>query len=413
MPRFSCGSSLSQSSEEPAWVQEVETPALVMDERPVRQALAVLDRLRRDTGARILYTLKPSVHRDLLVWMRDRVDGFAASSLFEAMWGREVLGPGKAISITTPCYREDQIDPIAGLCDHVVLNSLPQFERFRSRLNGRTSIGLRINPELSVVSDARYDPCRPHSKLGTPMASVREVLSDVPDSLAELEGLHFHTNCESESYEPLLRTVNLVAGKLEPLLRSVRWINLGGGYLFSAPGTFAPLHEAISLLQERYELTVFLEPGAALVRAAGYLVSTVTDLFTHGDATIAVLDTSVNHVPEVFEYQLEPDVLGHALDHPFRYLLAGASCLAGDLFGEHRFARPLEIGSRLVFPNMGAYTLVKSHFFNGINRPSLYSIAMDGSVHLRRRFDYDDYKRHMGLESPETHAGAHELGGVG
>ena len=107
--------------------------------------------------------------------------------------------------------------------------------------------------------------------------------------------------------------------------------------------------------------------------------------------------------PEVFEYQLQPEAAGHDLSHPHSYLLAGASCLAGDLFGEHRFARPLEIGARLVFPNMGAYTLVKSHFFNGINRPSLYSVSMDGSVHLRRRFDYEDYKRHMGLDDPGTH----------
>src|SRR5205823_4927723 len=154
--------------------QTVETPALVMDERPVRQVLALLDRLRRDTGACILYTLKPAVQRDLLFWMRDQLDGFAASSLFEALWGREVLGAGKTLSITTPCYRDDQIVPIAGLCNHVVLNSLSQLARYRSRLKGRTSIGLRINPELSLVADARFDPCRPHSKLGTSMAAVHE-----------------------------------------------------------------------------------------------------------------------------------------------------------------------------------------------------------------------------------------------
>jgi carboxynorspermidine decarboxylase len=380
------------------WIHTVETPAFVMEECAVRAALAVVDRIRRETAVRVLYALKPSVYPDLLTWIRDGVDGFAASSLYEAMVARQVLGDGKLLSITTPGYRDDQIECIARLCDHVVLNSLPQWERFRCCLRGLTSVGLRINPGLSLVADERFDPCRPQSKLGAPIADIRQELSASPQLFEGLEGLHFHTNCESESFEPLLETVSLVSEQLDPLLRTVRWINLGGGYLLTDPTQLAPLYQSISLLQERYDLTVLLEPGAALVRRAGYLVSTVTDLFCNGDTMIAVLDTTVNHMPEVFEYQFVPELFGDALLHPYGYLLAGASCLAGDLFGEHCFARPLEVGSRILFLNVGAYTFVKSHLFNGINRPALYSLTMDGALQLRRRFDYHDYLRHLGLD---------------
>src|SRR6478672_10260212 len=138
--------SQAEAEDELAWAQAVETPAFVIDERAVRQALAAVDRIRRETGARLLYALKPLAHREVLDWMRDHVDGFAASSLFEARLAREVLGPGKTLSITTPCFRDDEIDRIAGLCDHVVLNSLPQWQRFRARLAGRASVGLRVNP---------------------------------------------------------------------------------------------------------------------------------------------------------------------------------------------------------------------------------------------------------------------------
>ena len=95
-----------------------------------------------------------------------------------------------------------------------------------------------MNPGLSFVADERYDPCRPHSKLGVPIAVLEEVF------------------------------------------------------------------------------------------------------------TIAVLDTTINHAPEVFDYQLQPDDVGHDLAHRHPYLLAGATCLAGDLFGEYRSVRPLQIGSR-------------------------------------------------------------------
>jgi carboxynorspermidine decarboxylase len=378
-------------------VEAVETPSFVVDERVVRKALAAVDPVRRETGARILYALKPLAHRDVLEWMREHLDGVAASSLFEAKLAREVLGSRKIVSVTTPCFRDDELEPLAELCDHVVLNSLSQWERFRSRLRGRASIGLRVNPGLSFVEDARYDPCRRHSKLGAPLATLVKVLADAPEELAGLAGLHFHTNCDSILFEPLLRIVHLLAKRLDPLLQSLRWINLGGGYHFSTPAEFGPLYEAIDFLRERYPVTVYLEPGATLVREAGYLVASVTDLFEADGAMIAVLDTSVNHAPEVFEYQFRPEVIGDDPDHPLAYLLAGATCLAGDLFGEYRFLEPLRIGSRVIFPQMGAYTLVKAHTFNGINLPSLYTITASGALHLRRRFDYDDYLQRMGL----------------
>ena len=45
-------------------------------------------------------------------------------------------------------------------------------------------------------------------------------------------------------------------------------------------------------------------------------------------------------MPEVFEYSFEPDVAGHSDDAPHSYILAGASCLAGDVFGEYSFYEP-------------------------------------------------------------------------
>ena len=58
---------------------------------------------------------------------------------------------------------------------------------------------------------------------------------------------------------------------------------------------------------------IYIEPGAALVRDGGAFVASVVDLIDTDGRTVAVLDTSVNHMPEVFEYSdlpgIEPDVL--------------------------------------------------------------------------------------------------------
>ena len=64
-------------------------------------------------------------------------------------------------------------------------------------------------------------------------------------------------------------------------------------------------------LRTKYGLDVFLEPGAAFVRSAGYLVATVLDRFASGGKDVVVLDTTVNHMPELLEFDFEPDVADH------------------------------------------------------------------------------------------------------
>src|SRR5207249_1862693 len=122
--------------------------------------------------------------------------------------------------------------------------------------------------------------------------------------------------------------------------------------------------------------------GAAFVRSAGILVSTVLDLFPSGRKHMAILDTTVNHLPEVFEYQFEPDVIGDTPSGRFAYTLAGCSCLAGDVFGDYAFTEPLRIGTKIVFANVGAYSVVKAHMFNGISLPSLYTLGETGGLEL-------------------------------
>ncbi len=163
-----------------------------------------------------------------------------------------------------------------------------------------------------------------------------------------------------------------------------------------SPSAFDLLGEATDRLRSRYGLAIFIEPGAALVRGAGYLVASVIDMFRAGGKSIAVLDTTVNHMPEVFEYQFEPDVLGHDDDGEFEYRLVGSSCLAGDLFGEYAFSKRLRIGSRVVLTNAGAYAMVKAHMFNGINLPAIYSVTPTGELILRRRFTFEDFLSRFG-----------------
>ncbi len=372
------------------------SPAFVYDENCILQSFQALGSLHKKLGFKILFPLKSFSITDGLRFMAPLVDGFSVSSLFEAKLARDILGNQNAVHITTPGFRPDEIPIISELCDYISFNSLSQWERYHEEISSKASCGIRINTELAFIKDDRYNPCRKGSKLGVPLSKLSEISNDGFKPLHEVKGLHFHTNCESTDFDQLFQTVLHIESHLPELLGQVDWVNLGGGYLFEEGQNFDKLIEAIALLRDKYDVEVFFEPGKAIVGGAGYIISSVIDVFENDGQTIAILDTSVNHMPEVFEYSYRPDVMQESRNGKYLYTLAGATCLAGDLFGEYSFDEPLEIGSRITFLDMGSYTLVKAHMFNGVNLPTIYAHTLDGKLELKKQFDYEDYKSRWG-----------------
>ena len=372
-------------------IDSVETPAFVFDEAEVQRVLDIASAAQADTGCRMLYSVKPLCLVPLLELMAPQLAGFAVSSPFEARLARGALAVNGSIHFTSPGIRPCDAGELAELCDYVSFNSLSQWRRHKPDFKDRTSLGLRVNPGLSFLDDERYDPVRPHSKLGVPIDDLADAESGGSHALAGLGGVLVHSNCESTDFSELRQTVDCLEDKIPDTLARLKWLNLGGGYLFREGVDLEPLCRTLCSLRTKYGLDVFLEPGAAFVRSAGYLVATVLDRFASGGKDVVVLDTTVNHMPELLEFDFEPDVADHDEDGEWPCILAGCTCLAGDVFGEYSFNHPLEVGDRVVFLNAGSYSLVKAHTFNGVNLPSIYSMDKLGRIRLIKQFTYEDY----------------------
>lgn len=375
--------------------QDLETPAFVYDEAAIVGNLRCLSDIALNSGCRLVYSIKALSYPAVLDIVRPFVSGFSTSSLFECRLARETAGPEMSIHLTSPGIRSQDMVEISRYCNYISFNSLSQWQRFRGWTAG-IHAGLRINPAISFARDPRYDPCRPHSKLGVPLEQIPP--GDDPLWKKEIRGLHIHSNCESVNYNELLETIEHVAGQKPGLLERLSWLNLGGGYLLSSTEQLSFFSECLRRISSQYDLQLYFEPGKAIVGNAGYMVASVIDLFESGNKSIAVLDTTINHLPEVFEYQYRPAILQEDRGGKYSYRLAGASCLSGDIFGDYRFERPLEIGNRIIFSNVGAYMMVKANTFNGINLPTVYSVDSEGKLAMQKRYSYAEYRQRLGQE---------------
>jgi carboxynorspermidine decarboxylase len=370
------------------------TPAFVLDKARLTRSLDTLRALSAASGCKVLYSLKALPFSAVLQWTRPYVEGFSVSSMFEARLAEEFLGGAGQLHLTTPGLKAGDIEELGALCSHVNFNSLSHYRRFAPLLPKTCSPGLRVNPKLSFLSDDRFNPCRLHSKLGADIAELQT--SGIPEGI---EGLHVHTIFSSTTLLPLQQTVAQLREVLHPHLATLQWLNLGGGYLFDRIGDVAGFADLVYGLKKDYGLEIFIEPGKAVVGEAGFLVAEVVDRFVSDGEYVAVLDSSVNHHPELFEYQRSADLAAPqpgAGDH--KTILAGCTCLAGDLFGTYRLREPVAVGDKVVFKSLGAYSLIKANRFNGYNLPDIYAFE-DGKLQLLKHYTYRDYRGQWLAES--------------
>ncbi len=372
------------------------TPCFVVDQVAVERNLRILQQVARDSGARVLAALKAFSMWRLAPLVSGYLSGTCASGLHEARLGRECYGG--EVHVFSAAYSEPDLREILEIADHVVFNSCAQWQRFRPMAlaarerRAGLKFGLRINPEHSEGTVPIYDPCAPGSRLGIPLSQLDESL------LEDISGLHFHTLCEQD-FPPLQRTLQAVEEKFGHLLGRMEWVNFGGGHHITRPDYQTDaLAACVRDFARRHAVQVYLEPGEAVAIGTGVLVTEVLDLGWNA-LNQAILDTSATcHMPDVLEMPYRADILGAAapgeLAHTYR--LGGLTCLAGDVMGDYSFAKPLQVGQRLVFSDMAHYTMVKTSTFNGTKLPAiaLWNSGTD-ELEIVREFGYDDFRERL------------------
>lgn len=368
-------------------LQSLQTPVYLMEEAKLEANLRLLERVQRESGAKVLLALKGFAFSGAMEMVGKYLHGCCASGLHEARYAHEMVG--KEVHTYSPAFKDEEIDAIIALSHHLVFNSFGQWERYREKALGKVSCGLRINPEVSASPTEIYNPCASYSRLGITESAFRE------DLLEGIEGLHFHALCE-ESADALEEVLAGFEAKFGRYLARMRWINFGGGHHITRAGyDVDKLIALIKAFRKRYGVDVYLEPGEAVGWQTGVLVASVLDI-VHNGMEIAILDTSAEaHMPDtiLMPYRAEVRGAGKAGEKPYTYRLAGNTCLAGDVMGDYTFDEPLQIGDKIVFEDQIHYTIVKNSTFNGIKLPDLVLLQKDGTLKTIRRFGYEEYAR--------------------
>ena len=377
----------------------MKEPVYIIEETLLRRNLQLIANVAKEADVEIILAFKAFALWKTFPIFREYINSTTASSLSEARLALEEFG-AKAHTYS-PAYTDEEIDDIVRCSSHLTFNSLSQYERFNDRVEGKASIGLRVNPEYSEVGTMLYNPCAPGTRFGITADKLPETLP------ANIEGFHCHCHCESGA-DVLERTLVHIEEKFSKWFPQLKWLNLGGGHLMTRKDYDVPhLINILKGLHGRYPwLKIILEPGSAFAWQTGPLVSHVVDIVEDKGIRTAILDVSFTcHMPDCLEMPYMPEVRGAEIveessslqsqTSEYVYRLGGNSCLSGDFMSSWRFDHELKVGEEVIFEDMIHYTTVKTCMFNGISHPALAMLHKDGKLEILRRFGYEDYRNRM------------------
>ncbi len=401
--------------------KKIKSAAFVIEEDLLRHNLERLKYIKDQTGCKMFQALKTWATWPLFSITKKYLDGTEVSSLNEAKLGYEKFN--RSVHMFAPAYKEEEFNEILKYCSTIIFNSFSQWKKFKpavSKFVKKTGLkrecGLRINPEYTGKDEhsGLWSPCAPGSRLGVRISEFKEALKADPKALDGISGFHFHIFFD-KTFEDLKEGLKAVEDKFGEYFAGRKWINFGGGQKMTDDDyDVEGLIKLVKNFQQKYNVTVHMEPGAVIVKCAGVLVSSVLDVVERDDVPykIAILDMSFNaHTPDfLLSTDLDMPVTGAVIirdesiikKNSNTYQLAGGTCVTGDkLLGQyHLFKNPLKAGDKVLMEDGIQYNLVQCTMFNGVQHPDivLWKKNSKGKYgpKLIRTFNYQDFKKRMG-----------------
>lgn len=259
-------------------------------------------------------------------------------------------------------------------------------------VGGELNIGIRLNINISRVSPEDADGDDDNSRFGFSdesgeFADALEKIKTLPN--IRLAGLHIHRTTHSRAPRFYERSVEYAASVIQKYGLSLDYLDVGGGYfgIFPNKPTFSDYTEAFYAPLKRHgleSLRIIIEPGNALTASPFAFLSEVIDVKQVDAGTrFVTTDGSRNDIDPFFhKSDYIKEILPMSEGRPVEPLqiVAGCTCLEYDRMFTLVDKPRLEVGDRILYHNVGAYTLTLSPQFIRL-WPKVY--AKDGEGNFR------------------------------
>jgi len=342
----------------------------------------------------ICYAVKANSNIAILKLLSQLGAGMDVVSIGEYLRAKVAGVPGEKIVFSGVGKRRDEIS-------QVLIGGIKQFNieseaelnvlnEISLSLNKRTSITIRVNPDIDAKTHEKISTGKKDNKFGIPINRAREVYLKASQMLGvKVVGVDVHIGSQLTDLEPFRMAFIKVAELVNNLLKDGHEINsldLGGGLGISYKKTNdvqPSLQEYGQIIRETVGplgCEILVEPGRFIVGNAGILVSEIIYKKFGEDREFLIVDSAMNDLIRPSLYAAYHEIL--PIKEPNNnssfvcYDVVGPVCETGDTFATQRSLMKMESGELLAFMSAGAYGSVMASEYN--TRPLIPEVLVKG-----------------------------------
>jgi diaminopimelate decarboxylase len=382
--------------------------------RSVRDALGSGENL-------VCYALKANSNQSILKMLAEQgagADVVSAGELFLALHAG--FAPEK-IAFAGVGKREDEIEYALNqniACFNVESTAeLQLLSLVAVRLNKRTNVSVRINPDIDAQSHPYITTGLNSNKFGVEAAKALDVFTfaaTMPH--LNITGIHTHIGSQIIKQEPFVATATFAAelvGKLRAAGIRISHIDFGGGIGVKYFNAIAheglpkedPQHEfipspaqivaAVLPTLQQTGCSIWLEPGRSIVAESGMLVTKVLFRKSNGLKKFLIVDAAMNDLIRPALYQAHHQIAPVEIDtyEHEQVDVVGPVCETGDFLAKDRMLTKSRQGEILAVLTTGAYGFVNTSNYNARLRPAEVLVNGDRVRLIRPRETFEDLLR--------------------
>jgi diaminopimelate decarboxylase len=385
--------------------RDLGTPAYVYDEARIRRAFTALDAALAPYPHALHYALKANSTLAIARLLRQLGSHADANSVGEIEVALRAGFIPEQIVFTGVGKTPEELERAVSLGVKAInaesAGELGRISAIARRLGTRARVAVRVNPDIDARSHPHISTGLRTNKFGVPLEEARALYRDISsDTALQASGIHLHLGSQITTLEPLAQAAARVVALVGELREDgvvLDHVDLGGGLGISYDGAPVPGVEDYARTMAAaigpLGLELLLEPGRALVGAAGLLLSRVVDVKTYpGGLRFAILDAGMTELmrPALYGayHRIVPVAPRDGTPQP--YEVVGPICESSDIFGRERMLPPLEPGDLVAILDTGAYGSVMGSTYNRRPLPPEVLVSDGRARVIRRRQRLDD-----------------------
>jgi diaminopimelate decarboxylase len=303
-----------------------------------------------------------------------------------------------------------------------------------ARLRSVARVALRVNPDVAADTHPYISTGLHAHKFGVPIVDARRLYGKIAEAAhLKAAGVSVHIGSQITDVAPFAETMTRVVELVRELRddgHAIDYVDAGGGLgisyqkTLSADSSFrVDLSEQVDFSEQvaayaraiiaplrASNLHLLLEPGRAIVGAAGALITSVIYRKANGGKRFVIVDAAMNDLIRPALYGAYHEIIplkrpsvketeGLRNDAPRTEAsretvdIVGPICETGDFFARDRALPPVKEGDLVAILDAGAYGMALSSNYNTRPRPAEIMVSGKSAKIIRRREKVADLMR--------------------